>query len=142
MKKVLAFGTFDILHPGHIYFLQKAKSLGDYLIVSLATDRNVKKIKGRLPHHSKVDRKALISALRFVDKVVVGAQQDYLGHIAKLKPQIIALGYDQQAFTKGLKEKLAAIGLKVKLVRIKPYRPGLYKTSKLMKSLGTYNSRP
>mgnify|MGYP001587795752 FL=1 len=72
----------------------------------------------------------MLEALKFVDKVVVGAKNDYLRHIVSLKPDVIALGYDQRAFTSGLKEKLARAGLKtVKVVRIKPYRPELYKTS-------------
>lgn len=131
MKKVLVFGTFDILHPGHIYLFKKAKRLGDFLIVSLATDRNVKRIKGRAPRHSVRDRKGLISALKFVDKVVVGAEKDYLGHIVALTPDVIALGYDQKAFTVGLEDKLAARGLKVRIVRIKPYKKAIYKTRKL-----------
>lgn len=132
MKRVMVFGTFDILHPGHINFLEQARKLGDFLIVSIAREKNVKRIKGRRPYHSEKERKELLSSLKFVDKVAVGANKDYLNHIIKQKPDVIALGYDQKYYTDKLKEKLAQRGLKVKIVRLKSYKPNLYKSSKLL----------
>jgi len=131
MIRVMVFGTFDILHPGHLHFLRAAKRLGDYLIVSIAREKFVKKIKGHDPHHSEAERKKLLQSVRFVDKVVMGSKSDYIGHIAAQKPDVIALGYDQTAFTGGLAARLKEKGLRVKIVRLKPYKPKIYKTSKL-----------
>lgn len=131
MKRVMVFGTFDILHPGHIHFLKNAKRLGDYLIVSLARNTNVRRIKGRLPRHSERERVKMLGAVKYVDRVVLGAKKDYIGHILRYKPAIIALGYDQTHYTANLKELLAARGLSVKIKRLKPYHPNIYKTSKL-----------
>ena len=134
MKRVLIFGTFDILHPGHLHFLQAAKKLGDHLIVSLARDKFVKRIKGRKANNSELDRKRLIEALKIVDKAVLGSKGDYIKHIISQNPHVIALGYDQRAFTQNLKQKLADAGLKsVKIVRLKPYKPQYYKSSKFHK---------
>jgi FAD synthetase len=64
-----------------------------------------------------------------VKRAVLGAEKDYLGHILRLKPDIIALGYDQKAYTQGLKRKLLAKGLKVKIRRLKPYKPDIHKST-------------
>lgn len=134
MKRVLVFGTFDILHPGHIDFLRQAKKLGDYLIVSLAREKFVKQIKGHKPLHSEKQRKQMLEGLKIVDKAVLGATDDYIKHIVSQKPDIIALGYDQTVFTQKLKSKLMGAGLgKVKVVRLKSYRAKIYKTNKILK---------
>ena len=129
----MVFGTFDVLHPGHIHFLREAKRQGDYLIVSIAREKFVKKIKGRKPLHSERDRKKLLEALKLVDKVVLGSKEDYLKHILRERPDVIVSGYDQRAFTGGLKEKLARAGLKVKIVRAGPYKSHYYKSSRLLR---------
>lgn len=131
MTRVMVFGTFDILHPGHIHFLQAAKKRGDYLIVSLARESNIHRIKGRAARHSEKERAGVLKSLRFVDKVVIGAERDYLGHILLQKPDVIVLGYDQKHYTAGLKKKLAEAGLLVKIVRARPYKPHIYKSAKI-----------
>ncbi len=134
MKRVMVFGTFDILHPGHIHFLRQAKKLGDFLIVSLAREKNIRTIKGHKASHSENQRLTMVRALKIVDKAILGSKDNYIKHIISQKPDIIALGYDQKAFTKGLRENLAAAGLKkIRIVRLKAYEPGQYKTSKLVK---------
>lgn len=130
MKRVMVFGTFDVLHPGHIHFLKRARKLGDYLIVSIARGSNAKKIKGRRTRHTESERKQMLESLHFVDKVIIGAKRDYIAHIAKEKPDVIALGYDQKHYTAGLREKLAVRGLSVKIVRVDSYKPRLYKSKK------------
>ena len=132
MKRVMVFGTFDILHPGHISFLRQARKLGDFLIVSLARENNIRKIKGRRAVHSEKERLSLVEAIRYVNKAVLGSVDDYIKHIVSQKPDVIALGYDQRAYTKDLKLKLGKAGLKVRIVRLKPFKPRLYKTSKLL----------
>jgi len=129
----MVFGTFDILHPGHLDFFRQAKKLGNFLIVSLARENNIRKIKGRKALHSEKQRLMMVEALKIVDKAVLGASEYYIKHIASQKPHIIALGYDQKAFTEDLKEKLIATGLKkIQIVRLKAYKPSKYKTSKLI----------
>lgn len=130
----MVFGTFDILHPGHIYFLKQAKKYGDFLIVSLARKKFIKKFKGHLAHHTEQQRKKLLEAVKFVDRVVLGSKTDYVGHILKEKPQVIALGYDQRYFTAHLKEKLSKRGLEVRIVRLMPYKAAIYKSSRLIKN--------
>jgi FAD synthetase len=129
--RVLVFGTFDVLHPGHANFFKQARRLAKYpfLIVSVGRDFNVKRIKGRKPVRGETSRLKQVKKFFLVDKAVLGAPKDYLNHIIKLRPNIIALGYDQKAYTKGLRQKLAHKGLKVKIVRLKAYKPGVYKTS-------------
>ncbi|OGE76712.1 MAG: hypothetical protein A3C85_04315 [Candidatus Doudnabacteria bacterium RIFCSPHIGHO2_02_FULL_48_21] len=134
MKRIMVFGTFDILHPGHISFLRQAKKLGDFLIVSLAREKFIKQIKGHKPLHSEMERKLMLENLKIVDKAVLGSRDDYIKHIVSQKPDIIALGYDQTVFTENLKQKLADAGLKkVKVLRLKSYRSRIYKTNKILK---------
>lgn len=131
-KIVMVFGTFDILHPGHIFFLTQAKKLGDYLIAVLARNENIRRLKGHLPNHTERDRKEMLDAVKLVDKVVFGSKKNYLAAIIKFRPQIIALGYDQKYFTDDLQKKLLQKGLRPKIVRIRSYKPRKYHTRKLI----------
>lgn len=125
----MVFGTFDGLHRGHINFFKQAKKLSEnsFLVVSIARDENVKKIKGKLPSFDEKTRKKIIQEQQLVDKVVLGGKKDHLPHILAEKPDIIALGYDQSAYVKGLKESLQKKNLEVKVVRLKPYKEKIYK---------------
>jgi FAD synthetase len=126
MIKVMVFGVFDLLHPGHINFLKQAKKLGDFLIVSVARDRNVKKIKGNSPSISEKDRAKALRKLAFVDKVVLGGVINPWPHIRREKPGVIALGYDQKPYVTMTELKKTA-----KIVRLKPHKPKVYKSSRL-----------
>lgn len=135
MIKILAFGTFDIIHPGHIYYLKKAKGLGDFLTVIIARDKNVEKIKG-LPVNNEDVRLKNIKKLDFVDEVILGDLNDPYKNLVQIMPDIIALGYDQIRFTNNLEEKLIDIGLKnVKIIRIDPYMPDKYKSSIIKRNI-------
>lgn len=135
--RIIVFGTFDMVHPGHRNFFKQARALAGkfapgsrpYLIVSLARQKNVKKIKGKTPQASEVKRLAAIKALPEVDKAMLGALGDHLPHIVKEKPDIVALGYDQKAYTHGLRINLKRAGWLCKVVRLKAHKPHLYKTS-------------
>ena len=135
----MVFGTFDFLHKGHLDFFKQARSLSQkpFLIVSIARDQNVKKIKRKSPLYNEQERLASVAGSKLVDKAVLGGLRNYLSHIVKERPQIIALGYDQSSYTKGLKHELMVRGLHVKIVRLKAHRPHLYKSSilKAKKSL-------
>ena len=85
-QKVMVFGVFDLLHPGHLNFLIQARELGDKLIVSIARDLNVFKIKGQRPVHGERQRLEALTLLPVVDKVVLGGLRDPWPHIVKEKP--------------------------------------------------------
>lgn len=130
--RVLAFGTYDILHEGHLHFLQQARSLGDELHVIIALDETVAQVKKRPPHNTEAERLAAVKALPFVDHALLGRPGDKYAIIEEIKPDIIALGYDQSTFTETLVEELNARGLNPKIVRFKEgHEPQTYKSSKM-----------
>ena len=131
MKKVLAFGTFDILHLGHIYFLKEAKKLGKKLTVVIARDENVKRIKGKKPLHNEKERAEILKALKFVDKVVLGDKKNFLKKIIEIKPDIIVLGYDQKVNKEKLEEVIKSCNKKIKVMRVGKFKDHKYKTSKI-----------
>lgn len=125
----MVFGTFDGLHEGHINFFKQAKNLvkNSYLVVSVARDKNVLKIKGKKPEFSEGARLILVKKNNLVDKAVLAGRSKYLVHILKEKPDIIALGYDQKAYVQNLKKDLKNRGILAKIVRLKPYKKNIYK---------------
>jgi len=134
--KIMVFGTFDVLHKGHLNFFKQARQLvsNPYLTVSVARDRNVLRIKKRKPIKGEKARAVNIKKYPLVDKVVLGGIKDHLPHILKEKPDIIALGYDQSEYTANLKKELTGAGLKnTKIIRLKKYYPNLYKSSIITK---------
>ena len=128
MIKVIAFGTFDIVHPGHIHMLTEAKQYGDYLIVVVARDQTVCEVKGRLPKNNEDIRLKNITDLNIADKVTLGCLDDHYQIIREVDPDIVALGYDQRAFVDNLSK---AIRPDAKIVRLVPYQPEVFKSSKL-----------
>lgn len=130
MKKVLAFGTFDILHKGHIYFLKSAKSFGELTVV-VSRDKTVKKIKNKRPVNDEKKRLNNIRKLNIAKRVILGYINNKYKVIQKIKPDIISLGYDQKHFVDDLKKELKKLKLKTKVVRLKSYKPKTYKSSKL-----------
>jgi cytidyltransferase-like protein len=129
--RIMVFGTFDVLHKGHLNFFRQARKLSarPYLIVSVARDINVKKIKGKKPAFKEKQRLAAVKKCRLVDKALLGGLKNHIPHILKQKPQIIALGYDQRAYVKHLKDLLRENGLKVRVTRLKAFYPETYKSS-------------
>ena len=127
--KIMVFGAFDGLHLGHINFFKQAKNLAEnsFLIVSIARDKNIIKIKGKKSMLSENERLGLVRENKFVDKAVLGGKIKYLPHILKEKPDIIALGYDQKAYTKELKKDLKYKGISIKIIRLKPFKKEIYK---------------
>lgn len=131
----MIFGTFDGLHLGHLNFFEQARSLAEnpFLIVSISRDKNVEKIKNRKTTLSENKRMMLVKKSKLVNKVVLSGVEKYIPHIVKENPEIIALGYDQKAYVKNLKNELLKEGMKVKIVRLKPYKENIYKNSLLKK---------
>ncbi len=137
LRKVIIFGTFDIFHPGHRNFFRQAKKFGDFLVVVVARDENVKTIKGKYPKNNEKERLKIISEYNLVDKAVLGNKNNERDYKYKIlqeeKPDIICLGYDQQVNKKELQKKLKEYKMdKVKVVRLKPYKEGIYKSSLLL----------
>ncbi len=129
----MVFGTFDGVHKGHLDFFKQTKKLApkSFLIVSVARDVNVLKIKGRLPSLDEKKRIALIKKYKIIDKTVLSGIKNHIPHIARERPDIIALGYDQKNYIKNLKRDLKNKGILVKIVRLKPYKEKIYKNNLL-----------
>ncbi len=124
-KIVLASGVFDLLHLGHVRFLEDAKRAGGKnakLIVIVARDSTIEKTKGRKPIMTEDQRCALVESLRVVDEAVLGYEGLEIGEvIEKIKPDFIALGYDQTEMEREVKEYIEAHKLPVSVVRIGKY---------------------
>lgn len=126
MTTVVATGAFTILHPGHILYLEEAKKLGDRLIVIVARDSMVERRKNQrfVPEEQRL---AVVKSLKPVDDAILGDAEDIFKPIADLRPDIVALGKDQDFDEKKLQEELEKMGLKTKVVRIQKYwRDGLH----------------
>jgi FAD synthetase len=121
-KVVLASGVFDLLHLGHVKFLEEAKKAGGEnakLIVIIARDSTVEKTKGKKPIMSEDQRRTLVESLKVVDIAVLGYENLDIGEvIEKIKPDIIALGYDQADMEREVKSYVDKHRLNVKVVRI------------------------
>ena len=131
--RIMVFGTFDLLHPGHRHFFRQARRLArsPLLIVSVARDVNVRRIKGQLPLLSERRRARGVRQSGLADQVVLGGTRDHVSHIIKHRPDIIALGYDQTAYVKNLRRDLSRQGLAPRIVRLRPHKPQRYKSSLL-----------
>lgn len=136
-QRVLVFGTFDLLHPGHLSFLRQARDLARELYVVVARDKNSEKLKGRRPVQNEDLRLNALAKLPFVTKAMLG--QAELNHryqlVSETNPNIIALGYDQFLLTTTLEKDLLSLGLDIKLIRLKPYKADRYKSSILRQGL-------
>lgn len=123
MGTVVATGVFDILHPGHIFFLEEAKKLGDELIVIVARDKTVKRRKNNLVIPEK-QRLEVVKALKPVDKALLGDEGDLFTPIQGINPDIIALGRDQHFDEEWLVKEIRKRGLRAKVVRLEGYLTG------------------
>ena len=135
LRVVLAGGVFDIIHPGHIHTLNAAKSLGDVLVVVVATDNTAVKMKKRRPLHSKEQRQELVNSLIMVDLCLIGQEDDIFKTVNLVKPQIIALGYDQVHQEKFIIEGCKKIDLDARVARLQSPIPES-SSSKIEKEYG------
>ena len=122
---MLAGGVFDIIHPGHIHTLTAAKALGDVLVVAIATDKTAQKMKKMQPLHNQELRCELVSSLSMVDEAIVGHEEDIFETVKEIKPDIIALGYDQIHQEKFISDGCKRISLDVEIVRLQSPIPKL-----------------
>ena len=135
LRIVLAGGVFDIIHPGHIYTLNAAKKLGDVLVVVVATDNTAVKMKKRRPLHTQEQRQELVNSLSMVDLCLIGQEEDIFKTVNHVKPQIIALGYDQAHQEKFITEGCKKIKLDAKVARLQSPIPES-SSSKIEKEYG------
>jgi len=118
LRVIFTGGVFDIIHPGHIHTLNAAKALGDVLVVVVATDTTTQKMKKRKPLHSQEQRRVLVNSLSMVDLCVIGHEGDIFKTVDQIKPEIIALGYDQLHQEKFITEGCRKLNLNTKVARL------------------------
>ncbi|MFZ1076924.1 MAG: adenylyltransferase/cytidyltransferase family protein [Nitrosotalea sp.] len=135
IRVVLAGGVFDIIHPGHIHTLRGAKALGNVLVVVVATDATAQKMKKRIPLHNMELRRDLVGSLSMVDYAVVGREGDIFKTVERIKPNIVALGYDQIHQEKFIIDGCKKIGVEVSIARLQSPIPDV-KSSKIESDYG------
>lgn len=133
MKKVMCAGTFDIIHPGHLYYLSEAKKYGDKLIVVVARDSTSETFKKKKSMHNEKERLEAVRMLKIVDEAILGKEGDIFNIIEEIKPDVICLGYDQNVQKQQLEDELKKRNLKAEVIRVGSYMPNVYKSSKMRK---------
>ncbi len=133
MTRVVATGTFDILHPGHLYYLEESRKLGDELVVIVARDTNVKhKPRPILPERQRLQ---MIRALKPVDNALLGDLHDMFRPIEEIRPDIITLGFNQHFNEETLRQNLRDRGIDADVVRIAGYPGPLASSSKIVEHI-------
>jgi FAD synthetase len=129
-RRIVATGTFDILHPGHLFYLEESKKLGDELFVIVARDANVK----HKPHPiiPEDQRLAMVAALKPVDHAMLGDQTDMFRPIEKILPDVITIGFNQMFDEERLRPQLTARNLFPKIIRIGKFADGELCSSRLV----------
>ncbi len=136
LKVVLVGGVFDLIHPGHIHTLKAAKDAGDVLVVVIARTATAQKIKkDRKIYHDESLRKELVESLGFVDLALIGREGTLYDTVEFVKPNVIALGYDQAHSEKDVAENCKKRNLDVQVIRLSTPIPGS-KSSKIKEELG------
>lgn len=135
MKTVMASGSFDLIHPGHLFYLKECKKHGDKLVVVVARDSNILIFKNKKAKYSEKERLEHVRKLLMVDEAILGHEGNIFDIISEIKPDVICLGYDQKPVTiEILKEELKKRDIKAEVVRIGSFKPEIYKSSKLNNS--------
>jgi len=130
--KIMGFGTFDGLHPGHVSYLKQLRDLGDELIVIVARDKNIKKIKGQKPHFNEHERLEAVQKTSLADQVFLGDERHFYQCLLDHRPDTLGLGYDQHADLDYLAKHFPT----VRIVRLEALKPHVFKTS-FLKALRT-----
>jgi cytidyltransferase-like protein len=136
LRIVLVGGVYDILHLGHLAVLAEAKTYGDVLVVVVATDITVETLKGRRPVFPEEDRRALVEQLKPVDAAILGYEDVGMGYeqvINEVKPNIIALGYDQDSVARTITELVEKRRLNVRIVRLSKFDKEKYLSSSVIR---------
>lgn len=127
----MGFGTFDAVHPGHIFYLSQLKKLGDELVIVIARDDNVEQIKGKKPHFTERERQQAILETGLADEVVLGHESDFHKVLHDHEPDVLGFGYDQRVDIDELKLKFPEI----EMVRLESHEPDKYKSSIIKSAL-------
>ena len=131
IKVVFTGGGYEIVHPGHLYTIREAKKLGDVLVLTLARNSTIRKHKGREPVASESDRLALMSSLRQVDAAILGSEHSIYDTLERVKPDVVALGYDQYHQETEIVNEAKKRGMRLRVVRL-PSLDTDVKTSKIL----------
>lgn len=131
MTIVLTFGTFDIFHLGHEYYLREAKKYGEKLVTIIARDQTVKNLKWSYPRNDENMRKKRVEESLIPDTVLLGELENYYNCIIEQHADIICLGYDQRHLADGLEKFLNENNLSTQIIRLEPFQEDIYKSSKL-----------
>jgi FAD synthetase len=139
-RVVLASGNFDLLHLGHVKYLEEAKKAGGEnakLIVIVARDSTIKKMKGRQPVMPEDQRRSLVESLKVVDEAILGYEELDIGKVLeKIKPDIIAVGHDQHNIERTVHKALAEKKFNIKVVKIGKFgKEELNSSSKIKRKL-------
>jgi len=122
-KRVLVGGVFDLLHPGHVRFLEAAKELAGEdgeLVVVVARDETVERTK-RTPIVPEEQRVEMVRALKPVDEAILGHPEDFAETLRRVRPDVVALGPDQEITEEEVLELAERAGVSVEVVRVKEY---------------------
>jgi FAD synthetase len=130
----MATGVFDILHLGHVHYLEEARKLGDELVVVVAADRTVRERKHE-PITPQDMRLKMIQSLKAVDRAVLGGEGDMFEIVMEIKPDIIALGHDQEHEPESIMEELARRGIDAEVVRLPQFDHDLDGTRKIIQKV-------
>jgi FAD synthetase len=132
LRVVFIGGGFEIIHPGHLHTVKEAKKLGDVLVVVVARDSTIRRRKGREPVSSEAERVELLSSLRPVDAAILGVEDDIYRTLERVRPDVVALGYDQYHLESDIQTEGAKRKMSLSVVRLSSPIPTV-KTSRLLK---------
>jgi FAD synthetase len=139
--RVMATGVFDLLHPGHLYFLSEARKLGDELVVVVARDQTARRLKHE-PYVPEHVRREMVEALKPVDRAILGSTTDIYETVVRERPQLIALGYDQVWNDQEVERECARRGVPVRVVRIGPLPHNELATRRVVDRILERGARP
>ncbi len=142
MTRVMATGVFDIIHPGHISYLEQARSYGDELVVVVANDDTVRRGKHE-PITPEAMRARVVGALKPVDRAIVGGRGDILDTVRYVRPDVIVLGYDQKFDVSELEARLRESGLDgIRVVRATECAEDLNATRRIVRRIREMGGAP
>lgn len=134
----MATGVFDLLHLGHLRFLEESKKKGgpgSKLVVVVASDKTVFRSKGKGPVIPADQRRTLVAALRVVDRAILGKEErEILGILKEVKPDIVCVGYDQDEISAAVRRVIRKQGLAIRVVKIQRFGPAGFNSSSKLKN--------
>ena len=131
LRVVFIGGGFEVIHRGHLHTIERAKELGDVLVVSVARDSTIRNRKKREPLADEKERAAMLSSLRQVDAAILGVEGDIYETLEKVRPDVVALGYDQYHIERDIAREAKKRGMKLKVMRLDSPYPKM-KTSAML----------